>query len=222
MKLAYIGLLISFLWMAGVLAGAFYFSPSAEILGETSRIIYFHVPVAWICVLAFCMSFWFSISYLRTRRAELDVNAEVTARLGLWFCILATITGAVFAKSAWGMYWNWDPREVSITVILLVYMAYFGLRSSVPDPERRMKLSAVYSIMAFVLMPFLIFVVPWIYSSLHPDTIINVQGENKLLDGRMRMVFFFSLAGFTFVYLWMYRISARIEKLVRRKEGWNV
>lgn len=210
--------------MAAVFAGALWFAPPAEILGETGRIIYFHVPVAWVSVLAFCMSLWFSVKVLRARNsaADSDAKAEITARIGLWFCVLATVTGAIFAKAAWNMYWNWDPREISSAILLMVYMAYFGLRASIPDPGRRMRLAAVYAILAFIVMPFLVFVVPRAYMSLHPDTLINTDGVNKLGDPRMKLVFFSSLAGFTFVYFQLYNLSLRVERLVRGKEGWNV
>ncbi|HOX28203.1 MAG TPA: cytochrome c biogenesis protein [bacterium] len=204
--------------MSGVLCGAIWFTPPAKVLGETARVIYFHVPVAWISALAFSMSLWQSVQYLRTNNPEHDIRAEVSARLGLWFCVLATITGAVFAKAAWNMYWNWDPREVSITILLLVYMAYFGLRSAVSDPETRMRLAAVYDILASFAMPFLFFVVPRIYSSLHPDTVINSRGSNKILDHRMLLVFFAALIGFTLTYFWIYVLSIRVERLVRARE----
>jgi heme exporter protein C len=220
--LAIAGIILTFIWMAAVLVGALWYAPAAEGLGETGRIIYFHVPLAWIAVLAFCMSMWFSVRALRFRRAEDDIKAEVTARIGWWFCVLATVTGAFFAKAEWNMYWNWDPREISIAILLMVYFAYFGLRAAVPDPERRMRLAAVYAILAFMIMPFLVFVVPRAYASLHPDTLINREGTNQLADPRMRLVFFSSLAGFTFLYLWLYNLSVRIEKVVRRRGGWNV
>jgi heme exporter protein C len=208
--------------MAGILYGAFVYAPPAEGLGETSRLIFLHVPVAWVSVMAFLTSLVYSVLVLRRNRHEDDIRAEVSARMGLWFCVLATITGSIWAKATWNMYWNWDPREISIVVLLLVYMSYFGLRSAITDPDKRIRLAAVYAILAALIMPFLVFVVPRMYSSLHPDTIINNQGKSQLADVRMKQVFFFSLAGFTFLYLWLFNLSARIEHLVSRKEGWHV
>jgi len=211
-----------FIWMAGVIYGAIVYAPAATGLGETSRVFFFHVPVAWVSVLSFLMSLAFSVLVLRRNRIEDDIRAEVAARMGLWFCVLATITGAFWAKAAWNIYWNWDPREISIVVLLLIYMAYFGLRSAISDPDRRMRLSAVYAILAAAVMPFLVFVVPRMYMSLHPDTIINKKGASQIADSRILTVFLFSLAGFTLLYIWMYYVSVRIERLVRRKEGWDV
>ncbi|MFA6450259.1 MAG: cytochrome c biogenesis protein [bacterium] len=211
-----------FLWMAGVMYGAFVYAPPAEGLGETSRLIFLHVPVAWTSVMAFITSFVYSILVLRRNRHEDDIRAEVAARMGLWYCVLATITGAFWAKATWNTYWNWDPREISIVVLLLVYMSYFGLRSAVTDPDKKIRLAAVYAILAAIIMPFLVFVVPRMYMSLHPDTLINNSGKSQLADVRMKQVFFFSLAGFTLLYFWLFNLSVRIERLVRRKEGWNV
>jgi heme exporter protein C len=86
------------------------------------------------------------------------------------YCIFATVTGSIFAEVVWGTFWNWDPRETSILVLLLIYAAYFALRSSVDDSERRRRLAAVYNIFAAVTMPFLLFVAPRVAdSTLHPN-----------------------------------------------------
>ena len=125
-------------------------------------------------------------------------------------------TGAVFAKIMWGAYWNWDPRQTSITILLLIYAAYLALRSAIDDPERRAALSAVYAILAFVTVPFLVFVVPRIYWSLHPDTIINTRGANEF-DSRYTQVLMASLVGFTGLYVWLYTIGCRIESIRQRR-----
>ncbi len=207
--------------MTGVLWGAFFYAPPARGLGDSARVIFFHVPAAWIAVLAFCMSLWHSIIVLRSGNRMSDIKAEVAARMGLVFCVFATVTGAIFAKSAWNSYWNWDPRETSIVVLLLVYMAYFGLRSAIDDPDKRARLAAVYAILAFCVMPFLVFVLPRITISLHPDPLINSEGQQNI-DQKMRIVLFAAIAGFTGLYAWMYNLTVRIERLVRKKEGEDV
>ncbi len=207
-----------FLWMAVIIWAAFLWAPSAAgFKGESSRIVFFHVPMAWVATLSFLVSFVTSIQYLRTREARWDVRARASAALGIVFTMLATVTGSIFAKIMWGSYWNWDPRETSITFLLLIYAAYFALRASVPDPERRASLAAVYAILAFVTVPFLVFVVPRIYWSLHPDTIINTQGKIKM-DSRMFKVFLGSLAGFTGLAAWLYDLECRVAELERRLE----
>ena len=149
-------------------------------------------------------------------------GARVFSIIAAWsmlFCFLATVTGAVFARIMWNAYWNWDPRQTSITILLLIYAAYFALRGAIADPERRATLSAVYAILAFVTVPFLVFVVPRIYWSLHPDTIINTRGANEF-DSRYTQVLMASLAGFTGLFVWLYTVGSRVEaiRLRRRQE----
>ncbi len=187
-------------------------------IGESSRIFYYHIPQAWICVLAFAISMIYSIRYLRSRRIEFDDRAVETARLGFVFCLLATITGSVFARIAWGSFWNWDPRQTSVFVLLLIYGAYFALRGAVKDPDRRAALSGVYSIFAFVTVPFLIFVLPRMVPSLHPEDSIIDSSMEFTMDPLVGMIFFSSLALYTVLYFWMLNLSGRIGRLVRVRE----
>lgn len=204
-------------WMSAVIWAAFFWVHPAEgFIGESSRIVFFHVPTAWVCVLAFLMACVSSLMYLRRREVIDDIRAAVAAGLGLLMAVLATVTGAIFARIMWGAYWNWDPRQTSIVILLLIYAAYFALRGAVVDPERRATLAAVYAILAFVTVPFLVFVVPRIYWSLHPDTIINTRGSNDF-DSRYTWVLMASLAGFTGLYVWLYTIGCRIEAIRQRR-----
>ena len=218
MKIGTVVKWVLFVWMLGVIWAAFYWVHPAEgVIGESSRIVFFHVPTAWICVLAFFVSCVYSIKYLMRRDPADDIRAAVASRLGLLFAVLATVTGAIFAKIMWNSYWNWDPRQTSITILLLIYAAYFALRSAVPDPERRAALAAVYAILAFFTVPFLVFVVPRIYWSLHPDTIINTRGTNDF-DFRYTTALMASLAGFTGLSAWIYSIECRVERIWHRRQ----
>jgi len=134
----------------------------------------------------------------------------------LLFCVIATVSGSVFAKATWGSYWNWDPRETSIFVLLLIYGAYFALRSSVDDPARRGSLAAVYGILAFITVPLLVFVAPRIpaVQSLHPDGPILATGGGLDMDGRMMTVFISSLLGFTGLYAWVFSLRLRAWRFI--------
>ncbi len=184
-------------------------------LGDRARIIFFHVPMSWVAVLAFLMSMWYGIMYLRKRDLKYDIRSESAAELGFVFCILATVTGSIWARFNWGSFWNWDPRETSIFVLLLIYGAYFSLRSALEIEERRASLSAVYSIIAFVTVPFFIFIMPRITFSLHPGgagsaaPILNTNGK-MYMGTDMKYVFFASLIGFTGLYLWLLQLRTRI------------
>ena len=201
------------LWMLVVIWAAFFYAPAAQgFKGESARIVFFHVPQAWVAVLAFCVNLIASLRYLRGRDLIDDARAATAARLGLIFSVLATVTGSLFARVMWGSFWNWDPREVSIAILLLVYAAYFALREAIPDDERRASLSASYAVLAFVTMPFLIFVVPRIYWSLHPDTIINTRGSLDM-ESRMFQTLMGSLAGFTGLFFWLYSLDVRLARV---------
>lgn len=203
------------LLMLAVIWGAFFYAPTAEgFSGESARIVFFHVPQAWVTVLAFTVNLIASLRYLRKRNELDDARAVTAARLGLLFAILATVTGSIFAKLEWGMFWNWDPRETSIVILLLVYLAYFALRQATTDEERRGSLSAAYAILAFVIMPFLIFVVPRVYTSLHPNLVQNVGGKMRFaMDTRMRVVLWSSVTAFSGLFFWLYSLDVRLARL---------
>ncbi len=182
-------------------------------LEQKARIMFFHVPTAWLSVLAFVSSMVYGIRYLRRRNPDDDTKSAAAAGIGFVFCLLATLTGAIWAKFSWGTYWNWDPRQTSIFVLLLIYGAYFALRSAVEVEEKRAALAAVYAIIAAVTMPFFMFIMPRILASLHPEPIINTQGK-VYMNTTMLVIFLSSLAGFTGVYFWMWNLQIRVQRLV--------
>ena len=204
------------LWIAVSLAAGFLWAPLVPGLGPTTRVLYFHIPSAWITVVALAWSMVHSILYLKRKRLEHDDHAAAAAELGLLFCIVATVSGSMWAKAVWHSYWNWDPRETSIFFLLLIYGAYLALRSSIENDERRARLSAVYSAIAFVTVPFLLFIVPRLYFSLHPDTIINTRGKVDM-DPRIRTAFFAMLIGFTGLFFWILDLKVRLLRLERRR-----
>jgi heme exporter protein C len=186
-------------------------------LEEKARIIFFHVPTAWLSVIAFLTSMFYAIAYLRTRDATNDQKSAAAAGLGFLFTVLATITGAVWAKFNWGSYWNWDPRETSIFVLLLIYGAYFSLRSAIDVEEKRATLSSVYSIIAAVTVPFFIFIMPRIMTGLHPGAKGDPAGAGPVVEFHMapsmRLVFFTSLAAFTLLFIWMFSLRVRLARI---------
>lgn len=203
------------LWMLVVIAASFLYAPMAQRLFEMTRVIYFHLPVAWITVVAFAFSAGWSLVYLRNRNLVADAKAAIWAELGLVACILATVTGSIFAKGMWGSYWNWDPRESSFLLLLFLYGAYLFLRTAIEDPVRRGRIAAAYALFAAILMPFLVFVAPRVTQSLHPQTVINTQGK-ILMDTPTRTVFFAALATFTGLFVWLLSLDARSARLSRR------
>jgi heme exporter protein C len=207
--------LLIFVWIAATMVVALLLAPLVPVLQETTRVLYFHIPSAWIASLAITWSMVNSILYLIRRDMRNDDHAAAAAELGLVFCVVATVTGSIWAKSMWGSWWNWDPRETSIFFVLLIYAAYLALRGSIEGEEKRARLSAIYSIVAFVAAIPLVFIVPRIYSTLHPDPIINSSGKIDM-DPMIRWCFFSMLLGFTFLYSWLQSLRVRVFRLERR------
>ncbi len=210
--------ILLFLYMSLVIVLSFVYPPPLPGLdwADASRIFYFHVPQALVSFVAFAIAMVYSIIYLRTRKISADSKAALAAEFGMVFCILATLSGAVFARVAWGSFWNWDPRETSILLLLVIYGAYFALRQSIAQPERRASFSAVYSILAFVTVPFLGFIVPRIYDSLHPENTLVSQGGINV-EGYVAFIFFSSLFCFLCLFIWLFKIGTRILTLEQRQ-----
>jgi heme exporter protein C len=199
-------------FMGAVVAAAFLWpEPAKGFLGESSRIVFFHVPCAWTAALAFLVAAGYSVAWLVKRQPHFDEVAEAAVRLGLLFSVLTLVTGSLFAKIMWGSYWNWDPRESSYLLLVFLYGAYLFLRAAIDEPERRARIGAAYALFAAVLMPFLVFVAPRITQSLHPQTVINPQGK-ILMDTPTRAVFFGGLVGFTGIFLWLLQLETRLAR----------
>lgn len=216
--------ILLFLYMSFVIVLSFVTEPPlpGQTWSEASRVFYYHVPCAFVAFLAFGYAMVYGIIYLKRRNLVDDGKAALAAELGLIFCIIATITGSIFARIAWGSFWNWDPRETSILILLIIYGSYFALRQAVPQTERRALFSAVYLIMAFVTVPFFGFVLPRISESLHPaDTFI--AGGSINIGGYVAFIFFSLLICFFLVYHWIFSIGGRIMKLeqLRMEESYD-
>jgi len=186
---------------------------SAAISGsqdDAFRIVYYHVPMAWVTVVAYFTSIFFGVRYLKSKRWQDDERALTAAGLGTVFCVMATLSGSVFAKIAWGAYWNWDPRQVSIFVLLLIYGSYFALRGAVSTDSARGTLSAVYSILAAFAVPFFVFILPRMSPSLHPNR-MDMTGLGP------RSVFISSFICFTVLFIWMLQVAFRARLFERTK-----
>ena len=188
---------IIILLTAAVIAAIIFLVPPIKGLGDLAKIIFFHVPTAWVAVLAFFTSAFFAARFLRTNDYAFDGLSERAARLGFVFVLLSTISGAIFSKLTWGAYWNWDPRQTTIFVLILIYGAYLTLRAAVLDEKVRAKVSAVYSLLSVLTVPFLVFILPRMYFSLHPssgqvemDSIVLIVLVASLVDATLIFIRF--------------------------------
>ncbi|MBL1212659.1 MAG: cytochrome c biogenesis protein CcsA [Ignavibacteriae bacterium] len=209
-------ILMSFIIVAGIAfpivpsPSVWYQFPNIPGLEEKAKIIFFHVPTAWLAVIAFLMAMIYGVKYLKNKNLDDDAKSNAALQLGMVFCILATVTGSIWAKFTWGAFWHWDPRETSIFVLLLIYGSLFALRSAVENEDKRARLSAVYSIFSFLTVPFFIFIMPRIMTGLHPGS-ANDDTSGPVVDfkmnANMQLIFYLSLLAFTILYYWMWNIS---------------
>ena len=212
--------------MCFVIYGAFFIAGGAVGFGKTgdvARIIFFHVPCAVLSSVCYFVGVYFAALYLfKTQKpvkaAEIDAKSAIAMELGFLFCILATVTGSIFAGIQWGSFWNWDPREISIVIMLLLYAAYLVLRSALAGrPEQRAKLAAVFALVALVPAQYLIWAVPRLVpDTLHPK---DVLFEKERLSFTYRLVLYSSFLAFTLLYAWMSQLRFRAYKLRTRLEG---
>lgn len=177
-------------------------------LGYTPRILYFHAPLAWVAYLSFFVVFVSSILYLRTRKQKWDAFASSSAEIGVIFCGLVLITGMVWAKGAWGIWWVWIPQLTTALILWLSYAAYLMVRSAVPEPERRARLAAVFGIVAFIGVPLSHFSVMIWAHPLHPPV-----ARVGAIEGFPVYVLLFNILAFTLLYVYLFSIKMDIERM---------
>ncbi|MDO9097065.1 MAG: cytochrome c biogenesis protein [Candidatus Methanoperedens sp.] len=163
------------------------------------KIFYFHVPIAITAYLAFTVVFISSIMLLRTKQEKWDIRAISAAEAGMIFAILTLITGSIWAKSAWGLYWvTWDVRLNTSLILFLTYLAYLMVRKSIDEPEKRARLSAVFGIVGFIGVPLSFLSIRlWNRATVHPVVIGpgggGISGEALIGTVLVNMIAFFLL-----------------------------
>ena len=192
--------------------------PFRNILSETIRNTYFHVPM-WFCMIAlFGISAWFSWKYYQTGNPGYDRRSLSLVKAGLVFGMLGMVTGMIWAKFTWNAYWSWDVKQNMSAIALLIYAALMVLRSSVEDQMQKARLTAGYNMFAFVLVIPLLFIVPRMSDSLHPGNGGNPAMGGEDLDNTMRMVFYPAVIGWILLGLWISQLIYRTDTLKARYE----
>lgn len=211
--------------IAAALILVFFFTPQERTMGEVQRIFYFHVPTAWVGFLAFLVTAIAGVAYLRTRAPHWDLVGRVSVEIGLVFAVMTVLSGSIWARPAWNTWWKADdPRLMTYTFMVLLYVAYLMLRSGMEDPERRMRFGAVYGIVAFISVPITFFSIRLLsvaVGTLHPVLIGSnsptAQGGFDM-TAPMRVAFFFSLFSFTVLYFCFLGNRLRLERFRERVE----
>lgn len=188
--------------------------PNQQILYESIRNLFYHVPMWFAMIFILGVAVYYSIQYLRDPMAyTLDHRAMAFTDVGILLGILGLGTGALWAKFAWGAYWSWDIKQTTSAIALLIYVAYFILRNSIEDEDRRGRVAAVFNIFAFVALIPLIFVVPRVMDSLHPGNGGNPGLGVDDLDNTMRIVFYPAIIGWILISTWIANVRSRVLDL---------
>ncbi len=194
--------------------------PRLDILNETIRNVFYHVPIWFAMLFMMTVSLCYSIMALRgnsmdqKNAASYDSKAYNAALIGFFFSIPGILTGSLWAKYTWGTWWTFqDPKLNGVAISILIYLAYFILRSSVEDEQKRARLSAVYNVFAFVMMNVFIMVLPRLTDSLHPGNGGNPAFGKYDMDNNMRMVFYPAVIGWILFSFWLFEIKNRLSVL---------
>lgn len=210
------GLVLMGLTSAAVLAALvaiFVYVPTEKTEGVVQRIMYFHIPSAWIAFFAFFVVFACSILFLWKGDREWDIYAHASAEVGVLFCSLVLITGPIWAKPIWGAWWVWDARLTSTLVLWLIYVAYLMLRVQTEAGSTRAKYAAVVGIVGFLDIPLIHFSVLW-WRTFHPKPkMITPEGFGAGMDTPMIITLMIALAAFTLLYFLLMSQRVAIERM---------
>ena len=190
--------------------------PFRNVMGETIRNTYFHVPLWFGMVVLFGMAVFYSIRFLRKQHLADDFRAESLVMVGVLFGILGTVTGSIWAKYTWGSWWSFDVKQNMAAISLLIYGGYFLLRNSISDPDAKSRIGSIYNIFAFIIIIPLIFIIPRRFDSLHPGNGGNPALGTQDLDNTMRLVFYPAVIAYILIGLWIAQITYRIRLINNR------
>jgi len=184
------------------------------------RIFYFHVPSAWIGFLAFIVAAVASALYLITRREKWDVWALSSVETGIAFFVMVMLSGPIWAKPTWNVWWTWDPRLTISAICLLLYIGYIMLRGAIDSPERQARFGAVYALIAVISIPLNWMAIRW-WRTIHPAVIApgaNAEGAQGGfgMSQNIEIVLFFALFAFTVFYITLMVHRINLEYMRRR------
>jgi heme exporter protein C len=178
----------------------FMVAPTDSVLGDVQRVFYFHVPMAVMSFVAFFLVFVASIVHLMGRREKWDRLAHAAAEVGVVFVTLALLTGVIWARPVWGVWWTWEPRLTTTLILWLIYVAYLMIRAYAPNRAQGAVYAAVVGIVGFVDVPIVYYSVQW-WRSIHPSAVVGPLAESGSLEPIMQMILLFSFGAFLVLFL---------------------
>jgi heme exporter protein C len=186
------------------------------------RIFYFHVPAAWIGFLAFIVAALAALLYLVTRQERWDVWGLASVEVGLAFFTMVMLSGPIWAKPTWNVWWTWDPRLTISTISWLLYVGYLMLRGAVDNPERQARFAAVYALIAAISVPINWFAIRW-WRTIHPAVVMPGKNAEALgsfgMSDSIMWTLMFCLTAFTVFYITLMYHRIQLESLKRRVEA---
>jgi len=200
--LSFIGMMVS-IW------AIFLYAPTDAIQGQPQRIFYFHVPIAWIAMLASGVLAVVSVVYLWKKDERWDYAARAAAELGAVFTTLALITGSIWGRTTWGTWWTWDPKLTATLVLWFIYIGYLMLRNYMGRTPASARAAAVLGIISFVDIPIIYEAVSW-WRGLHPSAQVGVAGA---LPPVVVLTLMISLSTFTLLFAFLMIQLYNLQKM---------
>lgn len=208
------------LWMGLTVAAfavllplALLWAPEDVAQGAAQRIFYVHVPSAWIAFLAFGVVFVASIAVLASSRRKWDDLAAASAEVGVIFTLAVVLSGPIWGKSSWGIWWTWDPKLTAVFILLCMYLSYLALRSYVAEPLRRARFSAVLGIVAFLDIPIIVMAVQW-WRGQHPQSVLTKGG----MPSEDLITLMVGNVAFTLLYITLLKTRLYVNALRRARQ----
>ena len=209
--------------VAWLLVFGLWLSPEDETQGDAVRMLYIHVPTAWLAYVAFGVTALASGLYLwrRTRSMAWDRIAGASAELGVLFTAMTLVAGMLWGKMTWGVYWTWDARLTTTALLLVLFLGYLAVRRLEAPPEVRARRAAIAGLIAFVDVPIVHESVVW-WRTLHQSPSVLRQDLKVYIDGLMLFSLFVGLVAFTLLYIWMMVHRVRVMQMEQAMEDRGV
>jgi heme exporter protein C len=197
-----------------LVAMGWFVSPADAVQGDAVRLMYVHVPSAWLAYLSFFVTFVCSVMYLipKTRSLAWDRVAGASAEIGVLFTGLALLTGMIWGRITWGVYWTWDARLTSTALLFLLFLGYLALRRLPASQDQRAKRAAILGVIAFVDVPIVHMSVQW-WNTLHQKPTVLRADLDPQIDGLMLTTLMLGVVAFTLTYLWLMVHRLRVGRM---------